>query len=188
MKKKIFIIITVTVIILFGLGLFSHYIDSARVRNGVEPKFTIKTISDDGSKVTYWGLGYKVIRYVGVSPKEPYQSNIGVKMGNWFMKYELPENEFVSDIIYIELIFDGDKIEVTDDKEIEKIEKIILNKKYNGPLCDGMYSHKITIGEEIYYVLEGCKEIKKGDKQAKISDEELRIINNIINNNSVGEV
>lgn len=45
--------------------------------------------------MTYWGLGYKVIRYVGVSPNEPYESNIGVKMGNWFMKYKLPiDSEF----------------------------------------------------------------------------------------------
>lgn len=36
-------------------------------------------------------MGYKVIRYVGVSPNELYENNIGVKMGSWFMKYELPE-------------------------------------------------------------------------------------------------
>ena len=93
MKRKILSIIAFVLVVLVGIGLFTKYIDSARVRNGVEPKFTVKIVSDDGSKVTYWGLGYKVIRYVGVSPKEPYQSNIGVKMGNWFMKYELPKNE-----------------------------------------------------------------------------------------------
>ena len=32
-----------------------------------------------------------------VSPKEPYQSNIGVKMGSWFMTYELPaENKEIN--------------------------------------------------------------------------------------------
>ena len=41
--------------------------------------------------MTYWGLGYKVIRYVGVSPNEPYENNIGVKMGSWFMRYELEQ-------------------------------------------------------------------------------------------------
>lgn len=35
----------------------------------------------------------KVIRYVGVSPNEPYESNIGAKMGSWFMKYELSKVE-----------------------------------------------------------------------------------------------
>lgn len=175
--KKILIII---IVILLGLGLFTHYIDSARVRNGIEPKYTIKIVSDDGSKVTYWGLGYKVIRYVGVSPKEPYQSNIGVKMGNWFMKYELPEN----DDIIIEIILEGKKIEITDSNEKETIEKILLDKKYNEPLCKGIYSHKITIGNDIYYILEDCKEIKKGDKQSKISENELSIIKSIINNYS----
>ena len=58
----------------------------------MEPKYVIKTISYNGEKVTYWGLGYKVIRYVGVSPKEPFKNNIGVKYGSWFMKYELEDN------------------------------------------------------------------------------------------------
>jgi len=97
MNKKIIIIIISILILLLGFSIYSYYIDSARVRNNVEPKFTIKKISYDGNKVTYWGLGYKVIRYVGVSPKEPYQSNIGVKMGSWFMTYELPaENKEIN--------------------------------------------------------------------------------------------
>ena len=73
----------------------TNYIDSGRVITGHEPKYCIKIVNNDGSKVTYWGLGYKVIRYVGVSPNEPYESNIGVKMENWFMKYKLPiDSEF----------------------------------------------------------------------------------------------
>lgn len=90
MKKKKFLIITI-IVILVGIGLITHYIDSARVRNAVEPKYTIKIISDSGHKVTYWGLGYKVIRYPSVSPNEPYKNNKGVKYGSWFMKYELTE-------------------------------------------------------------------------------------------------
>lgn len=89
MKKRI--IFSIVIILILGFSLYTYYIDSARVRNNVEPKFTIKVINDRGNKVTYWGLGYKVIRYVGVSPKEPYQSNIGLKMGSWFMTYELPD-------------------------------------------------------------------------------------------------
>ena len=41
--------------------------------------------------MTYWGLVYKVIRYVGVSPNEPYKNNVGVKIGSWFMRYELEQ-------------------------------------------------------------------------------------------------
>jgi len=84
MKKKIIIIMIISIL---SLALFTHYVDSARVRNGVEPKFTIKLVSDGGNKVTYWGLGYKVIRYPKVSPNEPYKNNRGVKYGSWFMKY-----------------------------------------------------------------------------------------------------
>lgn len=94
MKKKVIIGIIIIVVIIFTLAIITNYIDSERVTTNHEPKFCIKTISSDGSKVTYWGLGYKVIRYVGVSPNEPYESNIGAKMGSWFMKYDLPENNY----------------------------------------------------------------------------------------------
>ena len=89
MKKIVLIIIG----FLLAISLITSYIDSARVRNAVEPKYTIKIIAEDGNKVTYWGLGYKVIRYPSVSPNEPYKNNKGVKYGNWFMKYELPSSK-----------------------------------------------------------------------------------------------
>ena len=95
MKKKICIGVGILLMILIVAGIITNYIDSGRVTTGHEPKYCIKIVNNDGSKVTYWGLGYKVIRYVGVSTNEPYESNIGVKMGNWFMKYELPiDSEF----------------------------------------------------------------------------------------------
>ena len=89
MKKKILIIVGIVFIFFVIAGLVTSYIDSARVRNAVEPKYTIKITTDNGSKVTYIGLGYKVIRYTSVSPNEPYKNNIGVKYGSWFMKYDL---------------------------------------------------------------------------------------------------
>ena len=95
MKKKICIVAGITLIILIVAGIITNYADSGRVTTGHEPKYCIKIVSNDGSKVTYWGLGYKVIRYVGVSTNEPYENNIGAKMGSWFMKYELPiDSEF----------------------------------------------------------------------------------------------
>lgn len=90
MKKKIILAFGIIIFIVLAAGMITNYADSGRVTTGHEPKYCIKTISADGSKVTYWGLGYKVIRYVGVSPEEPYENNIGAKMGSWFMKYELP--------------------------------------------------------------------------------------------------
>ncbi len=95
MKKKICIGVGIFLIILIVAGIITNYVDSGKVVTGHEPKYCIKIVNSDGSKITYWGLGYKVIRYVRVSQNEPYESNIGVKMGNWFMKYELPiDSEF----------------------------------------------------------------------------------------------
>ena len=92
MKKKVLIVTGIVVAILVVAGLVTSYMDSARVRNGIEPKFVVKITTDGGNKVTYWGLGYKVVRYSSVSPNEPYKNNRGVKYGSWFMRYEL-ENE-----------------------------------------------------------------------------------------------
>lgn len=181
MKKKIGIAIGIILIIIVIAGIITNYVDSGRVGTGHEPKYCIKVVSNDGSKVTYWGLGYKVVRYVGVSPNEPYESNIGVKMGNWFMKYELPK----SDIIEIE--YEGQTINVTDIKDIGTIENILVNSKYDNEICNGINTHKITMYNEIYYLKESCQEIQKGDKQAKISKEDLETINNIISNKINGK-
>ena len=182
MKKKIGISIGILVIVLIVAGIITNYSDSARVTTGHEPKCCIKVVSNDGSKVTYWGLGYKLVRYVGVSPNEPYESNIGVKMGNWFMKYELPK----ADIIEIE--YEGQTITITDIKDIGIIENILLNSKYNGEICNGINTHKIILNKDIYYIKESCKEIQKGDKQATISTEDLETINNIISQNKTNEI
>lgn len=90
MKRKILISLGIFAVLLVAAGFITNYADVGRVATGHEPRYCIKTVSNNGSKVTYWGLGYKVIRYVGVSPNEPYENNLGVKMGNWFMEYELP--------------------------------------------------------------------------------------------------
>ena len=112
MKKKF--IIVAFIIILVVAGLVTSYIDSARVRNGVEPKFTIKIISDGGNKITYWGLGYKVIRYPAVSPKELFKSSLGVKYGSWFMNYELSNYESID----IELFMEGKTVQVSRTRDI----------------------------------------------------------------------
>lgn len=176
MKKKIIIGIVITLVVLIVLGIITNYIDSGRVTTGHEPKWCIKVINNSGSKVTYWGLGYKVIRYVGVSPQEPYESNIGVKMGNWFMKYELPKTDS------IEIEYEGQTLNITDINDIETIENILINSKYNNEICQGITTYKITLNNEVYDIKESCKEIQKEDKQAKITDEDLEVIKSIINN------
>lgn len=176
MKKKICVILAIILIAIIVVGVITNYVDSGRVTTGHEPKYCIKVVSDDGGKVTYYGLGYKVIRYVGVSPNEPYESNIGAKMGNWFMKYDLPKEES------IEIEYEGQAITVTDSKEVELIKNILINSKYNNEICQGINTHKITLNNDIYYIKEACKEIQKEDKQATISTEDLDTINNIISN------
>ena len=176
MKKKIGIRIVIFVIVLIVVGIITNYSDSGRVTTGHEPKYCIKVISNEGSKVTYWGLGYKVIRYVGVSPNEPYENNIGTKMGSWFMKYELPKSNI------IEIEYEGQTITITDIKDIGIIENILLNSKYNGEICNGINTHKIILNNDIYYIKETCKEIQKGNRQAKITDKDLNTIKSIIDN------
>lgn len=174
MKKKIGIGLGIILIILV---ILTNYADSARVTTGHEPKYCLKMISQDGSKVTYWGLGYKVIRYVGVSPNEPFENNVGVKMGNWFMQYDLPESE----TIIIET--DGETIEITDYNDICNLKNILENAKYESELCDGIDTHKIILNQEVYSIKESCKEIQKGDKQASLTEEDLNTILQIIQKN-----
>ena len=90
MKRKLIRFFIFLAVLLSITSLVTKYIDTANVSTGHEPECCIKTISKNGSKVTYWGLGYKVVRYVGVSPHEPYRNNFGVKMGSWFMNFLRP--------------------------------------------------------------------------------------------------
>jgi len=175
-NKKILIILSIVFILLIAVGLVTSYMDSARVRNGVEPKFTIKITTDGGNKITYWGLGYKVVRYPAVSPKEPYKNSLGVKYGSWFMNYKLSNLETID----VELLMDGEKIQITRTRDIEFIVNLTKNSKYNRELCDGINTHKITIGKDIYYIKDSCKEIQKGKKQAEISDADLNKFLSII--------
>lgn len=106
MNKKVLGVVICFLLLIFVASLITKYIDTANVSTGHEPECCIKIVSHDGSKITYWGLGYKVVRYVGVSPNEPYKNNIGVKMGSWFMKYEKPiENVFGVRPVRVENIF-----------------------------------------------------------------------------------
>ena len=86
-NKKVFIIIGIIIMVLIALGLITGFQDSARVKNNEEPKFTLKIVTDGGQKITYWGLGYKIIRYSAISPNEPFKNSVGVKFGSWFMTY-----------------------------------------------------------------------------------------------------
>ena len=168
-NKKVWIISIVIIAILIVLGFIANYVDKGRVSTGHEPKFTIKITTDGGNKITYWGLGYKIVRYPSVSPNEPFKNSLGTKMGSWFMKYKLSNYESID----VELLTEGKTIAVSRTRDIEAIISLVRDSKYINELCDGIRTHKITVDNEVYYLLEGCSEIQKGKKQAKISKEDL---------------
>ena len=177
MKSKIFTCVVIVFIVIIITGIITNYVDSGRVTTGHEPQYCIKIVNNDKSKITYLGLGYKVVRYVKDSVEEPYGDNIGVKMGNWFMEYNLPKEK------NIVIEYDDKIVKIINHNDINKIYNILMNSKYEAPICDGINSHKISVDDEIYYLKESCKEIQKGENQATISQEDLNIIFEIIDNN-----
>ena len=176
MKKKDLIITILVLIILIIASLITKYIDTANVSTGHEPECCIKIVRQDGGKVTYWGLGYKVVRYVGVSPDEPYKSNIGVKMGNWFMNYEKPTNV----VLDVKSFGENKTFKVSDKADVEFITNLLKHSKYIDEPCDGIIDYAITYDDFTYDVLISCCEIRKGNKQAKISDKDMKELEKIL--------
>ena len=176
MKKKGLIVTILVLLVLIIASLVTKYIDTANVSTGHEPECCIKIVSHDGGKVTYWGLGYKVVRYVGVSPDEPYESNIGVKMGSWFMNYEKPTNV----ILDVKSFGDNKTFKVSDKADVDFIINLLKHSKYIDEPCDGIIDYAITYDDYTYDVLISCSEIRKGNKQAKISDKDMEELERIL--------
>ena len=176
MKKKWLIITISVLLILFIASLITKYIDTANVSTGHEPECCIKIVSADGNKVTYWGLGYKVVSYVGVSPNEPYENNIGVKMGSWFMKYENPTNV----ILDVKSFGANNTFQISEKADVDFVTNLLKYSKYTDEPCDGIIDYAITSDDYTYNVLIGCKEIRKGNKQAKISDKDMAELERIL--------
>ena len=176
MKKKGLIITICVLVVLIIASLITKYIDTTNVSTGHEPECCIKIVSQDGGKVTYWGLGYKVVRYVGVSPNEPYESNIGVKMGSWFMNYEKPTNV----ILDVKSFGENKTFKVSDKADVEFITNLLKHSKYIDEPCDGIVDYAITYDNDTYNILISCGEIRKGNKQAKISDKDMEELERIL--------
>lgn len=168
MKKHIIIPLVIIVILLI-LSFAANYIDGARVRAGVEPKLTVRIVSNGGNTVTYWGLGYKVVRYPAVSPNEPFKNSLGVKMGNWFMDYTLPEEEPIE----IELLIENKKLKVTERNDIEFISALLKDSKYMDKVCKGVKTHKVNLNGEQYYIKSYCKGIQRQNTEAQITFDDL---------------
>ena len=176
MNKKGFIVTLLVLLILIIVSLITKYIDTANVTTGHEPECCIKIVSHDSGKVTYWGLGYKVVRHVGVSPNEPYKSNIGVKMGSWFMNYEKPTNV----ILDVKSFGENKTFKVSEKTDVDFITNLLKNSKYTNEPCDGIVDYAITYDNDTYNILISCSEIKKGNKQAKISDKDMEELERIL--------
>ena len=176
MKKKGIIITICVLVVLIIASLITKYIDTANVSTGHEPECCIKIVSQDGGKITYWGLGYKVVRYVGVSPKEPYESNIGVKMGSWFMNYEKPTNV----ILDVKSFGTNNTFQISEKEDVDFITNLLKHSKYIDEPCDGIVDYAITYDNDTYNILISCSEIRKGNKQAKISDKDMEELERIL--------
>ncbi len=85
--------------------------------------------------------------------------------------------------INITIMNDNKIITINDNDEINKIYTILNNLKYDSDLCKGINTYKITINDEAYYLKGDCQEVQKGNKQSKISKEDLNTIIKIIDNN-----
>ena len=178
MKKKGIIITIIVLLVLIIAGLVTKYIDTANVSTGHEPECCIKIVSQDGGKVTYWGLGYKVVRYVGVSPNEPYESNIGVKMGSWFMNYEKPTNV----ILDVKSFGTNNTFQISEKEDVDFITNLLKHSKYTDEPCDGIIDYAITYDNDTYNILISCSEINRSGKQATISDEDMKKLEKILAN------
>jgi hypothetical protein len=92
MKKRTKIILAVIAGVV-ALGVVFGLVDYGRVKNGEMPIFMIRVTDTRRAKLNYIGLGYRMQRYVGVSPKEPLNSSIYVKFGSWFYVWDVFNNE-----------------------------------------------------------------------------------------------
>lgn len=115
-------IILLVAIIFATIGLVFYHYDSIRVVHGKRPRYCIKIDLDDGNKVVYLGLGYKVVAYTGVSPKEPYGFHPYKKMIGWFDKFEKPlDHNMGEDITKIKTIDDFYNMSITKENDIRDL-------------------------------------------------------------------
>ena len=183
MKEGIKILLIILGVIII-LGLIFFAIDYSRVQKQEKPLFCIQHpagIIMDGGTVEYLGLGYKVIDFNRVNGYDE------MKIGSWFMKYEDFENEYNNYVDDTNITIKGynniPNITIIGEDALI-LKQILSDFTYDGELCNGIYSYEIIINDEEHYMVKhDCKAIEKGDKQADISEEELKSIENIIENN-----
>lgn len=184
MKKGIKVLLIILGVIII-LGLIFFAVDYSRVQKQEKPIFCINyATANDGGTNEYLGLGYKVIDFNRLNGYDE------IKIGSWFMKYEDFEDEYNyenNDVLDTKVVVNGynniPSINITNN-DASAIKQILDGFTYDGELCDGLYSYEIITNDEEHYIIKrDCKAIEKGDKQADITEEELKSIENIIENN-----
>lgn len=183
MKKKILIVIIVLICILVLIGLITGYKDSKRVSQGIEPKYTIKIVTNYGDKVTYWGLGYKVINYPYASIKDSVENNKNIKFGSWFMKYELESDNslglITNDITTIEPVIGYElSFYSKENSDIEEILKLddysikTLGGEVNVTIENGsVFSFRDALFKEMVTPEQILENAKKDVEDGKIKSE-----------------
>ncbi len=89
---------------------------------------------------------------------------------------------------YISIEFDEEIIKITNADDIARFKYILENLEYDSEICKGEITHKINYNNEIYYIKEGCREILKENKQAKITEEKLKCLLEIIQKNKYDNI
>lgn len=89
-------------------------------------------------------------------------------------------NENIKNGVVITDEMTGGVTVISDEADVKAISDILTGYAYDRPLCKGIVTHTITYKDETYYLLESCGELKKGDKQAKLSEKDLTTILKVI--------
>lgn len=80
-----------TIVILLILWLAFSITDLSLAKKNKPPIFAIPVITyKDGGSAEYYGLGYKVIKYVELTAEKGPEV-IEVDFGTWFMKFSFPQ-------------------------------------------------------------------------------------------------
>ncbi len=83
MKKKL----TLVLVLLIFIGTIFGLVDYNRVKRNLKPLFMLSF--DDKDPYNYYGLGYQMQRFTGVSPNQPLSSDAHIKFGPWFFLKEI---------------------------------------------------------------------------------------------------
>lgn len=140
------------ILVLVILGGVFFLIDKGRFNKNEKPIFAVRMQEKDGGKVTYMGLGYKIVTYPGVSPKETFKTTKYKKMLCWFQDYEKPKmvevKEKAQDIKEAVINSTEDFYKYLEDKKI-KVEKEI--EKFD----------EKEARDKNYYLFKGKEEINR---------------------------